>query len=102
MKKKIALIGGARPNFMKVAPIHKAFQKYNSNVKHLICHTGQHYDKKMLVIAMIFQILKYLILLFDVQLSLEVLFQISLYGYNQQYKITKLKSLEMVKIIFRT
>ncbi len=32
---------------MKVAPIHKAFQKYNSEVKHLICHTGQHYDKKM-------------------------------------------------------
>ena len=32
---------------MKVAPIHKAFQKYKKEVKHLICHTGQHYDKKM-------------------------------------------------------
>ncbi len=32
---------------MKVAPIHKAFQKYKSEVKHLICHTGQHYDAKM-------------------------------------------------------
>lgn len=45
--KKIISIVGARPNFMKVAPIHKAFQKHNSKVKHLICHTGQHYDKKM-------------------------------------------------------
>jgi UDP-N-acetylglucosamine 2-epimerase (non-hydrolysing) len=44
---KIISVVGARPNFMKVAPIHKAFQKYNSKVKHLICHTGQHYDKKM-------------------------------------------------------
>ena len=45
--KKIISVVGARPNFMKVAPIHKAFQKYNNQVKHLICHTGQHYDKKM-------------------------------------------------------
>jgi len=45
--KKIISVVGARPNFMKVAPIHKAFQKFNSEVRHLICHTGQHYDKKM-------------------------------------------------------
>lgn len=45
--KKIISVVGARPNFMKVAPIHKAFQKYNHDVKHLICHTGQHYDEKM-------------------------------------------------------
>jgi UDP-N-acetylglucosamine 2-epimerase (non-hydrolysing) len=32
---------------MKVAPIHKAFVKYNIKINHLICHTGQHYDKKM-------------------------------------------------------
>ena len=44
---KIISVVGARPNFMKVAPIHKAFQQYNGKVKHLICHTGQHYDKKM-------------------------------------------------------
>lgn len=45
--KKIISVVGARPNFMKVAPIHKAFQKYTSGLNHLICHTGQHYDKKM-------------------------------------------------------
>jgi len=49
---KIISVVGARPNFMKVAPLHKAFQKlkdFNIDVKveHLICHTGQHYDEKM-------------------------------------------------------
>ncbi len=46
MKKVISVVG-ARPNFMKIAPIHKAFQKYNGKIKHLICHTGQHYDENM-------------------------------------------------------
>ncbi|GBD89452.1 UDP-2,3-diacetamido-2,3-dideoxy-D-glucuronate 2-epimerase [bacterium BMS3Abin04] len=46
MKKVISVVG-ARPNFMKIAPIHRAFQKYKNHVKHLICHTGQHYDEKM-------------------------------------------------------
>lgn len=46
MKKVISVVG-ARPNFMKVAPIHKAFQKYANQITHLICHTGQHYDEKM-------------------------------------------------------
>ncbi len=49
---KIISVVGARPNFMKVAPLHKEFSKFksqNSKVKinHLICHTGQHYDEKM-------------------------------------------------------
>jgi len=49
---KIISVVGARPNFMKVAPIHKAFEqlkKTNKELKieHLICHTGQHYDEKM-------------------------------------------------------
>ena len=45
--KKIISVVGARPNFMKVAPIHKAFKKYVDKITHLICHTGQHYDEKM-------------------------------------------------------
>jgi len=45
--KKIISVVGARPNFMKVAPLHKAFQKYRDSVQHLICHTGQHYDENM-------------------------------------------------------
>jgi len=47
---KIISVVGARPNFMKIAPIHKAFSNsviHNNGVKHLICHTGQHYDEKM-------------------------------------------------------
>jgi len=44
---KIITVVGARPNFMKVAPIHKAFKKYKKNITHIICHTGQHYDTNM-------------------------------------------------------
>ncbi len=51
---KIISVVGARPNFMKVAPIYRAINKYNdqnqnlsSKIDHLICHTGQHYDEKM-------------------------------------------------------
>ncbi len=45
--KKIISVVGARPNFMKVAPLYKEFKKYNEQIKHLIIHTGQHYDEKM-------------------------------------------------------
>ena len=38
---------GARPNFMKMAPVHKELQKFKSKIIHKIVHTGQHYDKKM-------------------------------------------------------
>jgi len=47
MSKKIISVVGARPNFMKVAPIHKAFKKLTPEIEHLICHTGQHFDEKM-------------------------------------------------------
>lgn len=46
MKKVISVVG-ARPNFMKVAPLHRAFQKYHDSIRHLIVHTGQHYDDAM-------------------------------------------------------
>ena len=45
--KKIISVVGARPNFMKMAPIHKQLLRHKSKVIHKIVHTGQHYDKKM-------------------------------------------------------
>jgi len=47
---KITLIAGARPNFMKIAPIIGSIQKARSSGEDIdfrLVHTGQHYDKKM-------------------------------------------------------
>jgi UDP-N-acetylglucosamine 2-epimerase (non-hydrolysing) len=44
---KIISVVGARPNFMKVAPLHRAFQARDAIEESLIVHTGQHYDEKM-------------------------------------------------------
>ena len=43
---KIISVVGARPNFMKVAPLHRAFEKADG-IESKIVHTGQHYDEKM-------------------------------------------------------
>ncbi|QHS54266.1 UDP-N-acetylglucosamine 2-epimerase (non-hydrolyzing) [Mucilaginibacter sp. 14171R-50] len=46
----ISIIAGARPNFMKIAPIISAIEDAVSNgknIKYRLIHTGQHYDKKM-------------------------------------------------------
>ena len=46
----IDVIAGARPNFMKIAPIIKAikFKKLKGeNIHFRLVHTGQHYDEKM-------------------------------------------------------
>lgn len=46
----ITLIAGARPNFMKIAPIIAAIETQQSAGKKLsyqLVHTGQHYDEKM-------------------------------------------------------
>lgn len=45
--KTVLSVVGARPNFMKVAPLHRAFQQYRGSIRHLIVHTGQHYDEAM-------------------------------------------------------
>jgi UDP-N-acetylglucosamine 2-epimerase (non-hydrolysing) len=37
---------GARPNFMKIAPIKRAMDKY-PGIKQILVHTGQHYDQNM-------------------------------------------------------
>lgn len=45
--KKIISVVGARPNFMKMAPIHNRLLRHKKKITHRIVHTGQHYDSKM-------------------------------------------------------
>jgi len=42
----IALVAGARPNFMKIAPICEVL-KNKSDIEYKVVHTGQHYDENM-------------------------------------------------------
>jgi UDP-N-acetylglucosamine 2-epimerase (non-hydrolysing) len=46
MMKTIYLVAGARPNFMKIAPIVRALQGH-PRLAFKIIHTGQHYDREM-------------------------------------------------------
>lgn len=46
----IDIIAGARPNFMKIAPIIRALQLHQalgSSLRYRLIHTGQHYDARM-------------------------------------------------------
>lgn len=44
--RKVMSIVGARPQFVKAAAIDRAFQRVG-HVKHILLHTGQHYDEAM-------------------------------------------------------
>lgn len=51
---KVIIVAGARPNFMKIAPLLKAAESHNPAKGHgetrfecRLVHTGQHYDEKM-------------------------------------------------------
>ena len=47
---KLSIIAGARPNFIKIAPIINAVktaQQKGANIEYRLVHTGQHYDEKM-------------------------------------------------------
>lgn len=46
-KLKIISIVGARPNFMKIAPIMAVLQQHSTEITSLLIHTGQHYDEMM-------------------------------------------------------
>lgn len=46
----LTIVAGARPNFMKIAPIIHAVQKAQlegNDISYRLIHTGQHYDKNM-------------------------------------------------------
>jgi len=44
---KVLNIAGARPNFMKVAPIYAEMKRRSAEFEPMIVHTGQHYDAAM-------------------------------------------------------
>jgi len=44
---KVINVVGARPNFMKVAPIAAAMKRRSSEFQSFLVHTGQHYDPRM-------------------------------------------------------
>ena len=48
---KLLLVAGARPNFMKIAPLTRVIDEYNQKhspgIQRMLVHTGQHYDLKM-------------------------------------------------------
>ncbi len=48
---KVVLVCGARPNFMKIAPIIRTIDKYKQersvSIHYILVHTGQHYDYEM-------------------------------------------------------
>jgi UDP-N-acetylglucosamine 2-epimerase (non-hydrolysing) len=48
---KVLSVVGARPNFMKIAPIIAAINRHNAGsadeIRHVLVHTGQHYDANM-------------------------------------------------------
>ncbi|MBI4647471.1 MAG: UDP-N-acetylglucosamine 2-epimerase [Bacteroidia bacterium] len=46
MEKFLSIVG-ARPNFIKIAPLYRELTKFSHCVVHKICHTGQHFDEKM-------------------------------------------------------
>ena len=48
MAKLVDIVAGARPNFMKIAPIMRAMRSpAASGIAPRLVHTGQHYDKRM-------------------------------------------------------
>lgn len=47
MTVRILSVAGARPNFMKIGPVHRALLASDARFESRIVHTGQHYDDEM-------------------------------------------------------
>ena len=47
MKHRLLLVAGARPNFMKIAPLCWELRNFDQTFEVLLAHTGQHYDFDM-------------------------------------------------------
>ncbi len=45
--RRIIIVAGARPNFIKIAPLISEFKRYRNHFETLLVHTGQHYDFEM-------------------------------------------------------
>jgi UDP-N-acetylglucosamine 2-epimerase (non-hydrolysing) len=52
MKQRICFVVGARPNFMKAAPVYRALRESDDSLELLLVHTGQHYDAEMSAVFM--------------------------------------------------
>lgn len=46
-RRRVMLVAGARPNFMKVAPLLQALRSEAPELQPLLVHTGQHHDHAM-------------------------------------------------------
>src|SRR5215218_1200521 len=52
MKQQACFVVGARPNFMKAAPVYRALRELDDSLELLLVHTGQHYDAEMSAVFM--------------------------------------------------
>jgi UDP-N-acetylglucosamine 2-epimerase (non-hydrolysing) len=46
-RQTVAYVLGARPNFVKMAPVIRATAERIPDARHVVIHTGQHYDREM-------------------------------------------------------
>jgi UDP-N-acetylglucosamine 2-epimerase (non-hydrolysing) len=47
MSKKVMIVVGTRPNFIKITQFEKAFNAYGDEFEYILVHTQQHYDENM-------------------------------------------------------
>ncbi|MGZ4317263.1 MAG: non-hydrolyzing UDP-N-acetylglucosamine 2-epimerase, partial [Gaiellaceae bacterium] len=47
VRDSVVYVVGARPNFVKMAPLVSEMRRHASSLRHVVVHTGQHYDPEM-------------------------------------------------------